>query len=121
MGVIYCLFSSSDGVPRYVGKTTREPDRRWKEHIACALNKDETGTLYDWIRDVLRRGNLVQYWVLQEDITPVELDTFESYWIGQFADLINCSPECNSSHSTLGLQIQTAIKEQIKREHRRKA
>jgi hypothetical protein len=115
VGCIYCLFASDDGIPRYVGKTTREPERRWKEHVARALDKSDEGRLCDWLRDVLRRGALVQFWVLQEDIAPVDLDTFEVYWMRQFANLFNDGRNGADEPTEIGRAITTSIQQALKR------
>jgi hypothetical protein len=56
--------------------------------VAAALEK-ESGPLYDWMRDVYRRDHDVLCHTLQEAITPMDLDLFERYWIGQFSGLLN--------------------------------
>jgi hypothetical protein len=88
MGEIYCLFSSEDGEPRYVGSTEFSSDKRWKRHLADALEK-RPGSLYDWIRDVSRRSQYVGYHVLQTNVIPAELKFYETYWISQFPNLLN--------------------------------
>jgi GIY-YIG catalytic domain len=89
MGYIYCLYSTADGIPRYVGQTRNVPARRRKQHLAASLDKSKTGRVNDWIRDVLRTGNMVEVYTIQEDVAPIDLDMFETYWIGQFPGLIN--------------------------------
>lgn len=88
MGEIYCLYSSEDGIPRYVGMTEWEAEKRWKKHLADALDLVD-GRLYDWMREVARRGYYVGYHVLQSGIIPAELDFYERYWMGQFTSLFN--------------------------------
>jgi hypothetical protein len=88
MGEIYCLYSSEDGVPRYVGGTEWSADKRWKKHLADALDLIP-GRLYDWMRDGARRGHYVGVHVLQTGVIPAELDFYERYWIGQFQGLLN--------------------------------
>ena len=89
MGFIYCLFSTEDGVPRYIGQTRGDVSRRHKHHLAAALDKDEKGAVCDWIRNVLRRERSIGIRVIQEDINPKDLDMFERYWIEQFPNLLN--------------------------------
>src|SRR5262245_10547915 len=89
MGIIYCLFSTEDGIPRYIGQTRGEAKKRHKHHLAAALDKKEKGRIYDWMREVLRKEHTVGIRVIQDDIAPIDLDTFESYWIEQFPNLIN--------------------------------
>lgn len=88
MGDIYCLYSSEDGMPRYVGMTEGEADKRWKKHITSALDLAH-GNLYDWIRSVVRQGNYVGVHVLQSGVIPADLALFEGYWISQFPELFN--------------------------------
>jgi len=88
VGDIYCLYSSQDGVPRYIGLTEGEADKRWKKHIASALDLTP-GQLYDWMRDVVRRNGYVGVHVLQFGVIPADLAFYEGYWISQFPDLFN--------------------------------
>ena len=88
MGDIYCLYSSQDGMPRYVGMTEGEVDKRWKKHLTLALDLAQ-GNLYDWIRSVVRHGQYVGVHVLQSGIIPADLALFEGYWISQFPELFN--------------------------------
>src|SRR5690349_10127968 len=85
---IYCLYSTEDGVPRYVGKADEKVSYRFKQHVSAALEK-EPGALYDWIRDVWRKGHDVAPFTLQEGIAPGDHAMFEKYWMTQFAGLIN--------------------------------
>lgn len=89
MSVVYCLYSSQDGLPRYVGRTEEVPERRLKRHIARALEEDDRSPLYNWMRDVFRGGHLVETHVLQHEIAPKELEMFEKYWMQQFPNLVN--------------------------------
>src|SRR5437868_5352653 len=88
MAEVYCLYSSEDGLPRYVGATEWNADKRWKKHLADALDL-VSGQLYDWMRDVSRRGNYVGVHTLQSGIIPADLEFYEHYWIGQFTQLFN--------------------------------
>ena len=88
MGEVYCLYSSRDGLPKYVGQTEWEADRRWKKHVTNALDL-VPGPLYDWMRDVARGGHYVGCHVLQSAIIPDELRFYERYWINQFPGLFN--------------------------------
>jgi hypothetical protein len=85
---VYCLYSTADGRPRYVGRASDKVSYRYNKHITAALEK-EPGALYDWIRDLWRDGNDVAVHTLQESITPKDLDLFEQYWINQFSNLFN--------------------------------
>jgi hypothetical protein len=107
MPYVYCLYSTQDGVPRYIGRTEGEPERRLNQHLARALEETDRSALYEWIRSVLRSGHLVDLHVLQQEIAPKELDMFEKYWISQFTNLVN-----TTYHGIKGNQ-STAIGEQI--------
>jgi hypothetical protein len=113
MGVIYCLFSTEDGTPRYVGQTRGDAARRLKQHLAAALDKEERGAVCDWIRDVLRRGGTIAVRVIQEDVPPMELDMFEAYWIEQFVGLLNSCTSSRRSCSPTAQKIVDAIRSEI--------
>jgi hypothetical protein len=85
---IYCLYSSADGIPRYVGPTEESADKAFKRHVTAALDM-EIGRLYDWIRAVWRAKREIGYHVLQTNVVPTELDFYQRYWINQFAGLLN--------------------------------
>lgn len=48
MSSVYCLYSTQDGIPQYIGKTEADPERRLKEHLARALEEDNRSPLYNW-------------------------------------------------------------------------
>jgi len=88
MGEIYCLYSTEDGVPRYVGGTEGIADKRWKKHVADALDL-VSGQLYDWMRNVNRDGYYVDFHVLQTRVISTEIEFYELYWKSQFTGLLN--------------------------------
>jgi hypothetical protein len=114
MGVIYCLFSTEDGMPRYVGQTRGDVAKRLEQHLAVALDKDEKGAVCDWIRGVLRRGGTVSVRPIQEDVAPMELEMFEAYWIEQFTGLLNKSAPNRSACSPTAQKIVDAIRSEIR-------
>lgn len=85
---VYCLYSTGDGIPRYVGKADDKVSYRFRQHVAAALEK-EPGPLYDWMRNVWRQGYDVSFFTLQEQIAPADHCMFEQYWIDQFEGLLN--------------------------------
>jgi hypothetical protein len=110
---IYCLYSTEDGVPRYVGRAGDKVSYRFNQHVTAALEK-EPGLLYDWIRDVWRTGHDVAVHTLQEKIVPNDVDMFEQYWIDQFANLLNVVGNRKLIKDTpIGLQVRAALKAQI--------
>lgn len=112
---IYCLYSTEDGVPRYVGKVDDKVSYRFKEHVTAALEQ-EPGALYDWMRDVWRSEFDVAAFTLQEGIVPKDHAMFEQYWIEQFAALLNVAGnEAGKQHSAVALQVIAAIREQLER------
>ena len=112
---IYCLYSTEDGVPRYIDKANDKVSYSFKQHIVAALEK-EPGDLNDWMRDVWRSGFDVAVYTLQESIAPADVDMFEQYWIGQFANLKNIgSRETPNKDSQIAGQVIAAILAQLQR------
>lgn len=110
---VYCLYSTADGVPRYVGRTDDKVSYRLKQHITAALEK-QPGVLYDWIRDVWRSGDDVGVFTLQDRVIPKDINMFEQYWIDQFADLLNVVGNRTDKHNTrTAEQVISAIKVQL--------
>jgi hypothetical protein len=110
MSYIYCLYSTEDGEPRYIGKTADKVSYRFRQHITAALEK-EPGALYDWIQEVWRRGHDVMFHTLQEEIIPKDEDMFEQYWVAQFAKLLNVIGNSRPTDDTqLGKQVTAALK-----------
>jgi hypothetical protein len=124
---IYCLYSTEDGEPRYVGRAGDRVSYRLRQHVTAALEK-EPGLLYDWMRDVYRRGHDVWVYTLQEGIVPKDLPMFEQYWIDQFMNLLNVvgnkdrlqnvadgrTSVAPRQDSPLAKQIKAAIREQLR-------
>ena len=112
---VYCLYSTEDGVPRYVGRADDKVSYRFKQHVTSALEK-EPGALHDWMRDVWRKEFDVGVYTLQEGIIPKDHAMFEQYWIDQFADLLNIAGNKPGKQvSATALQIIAAIREQLDR------
>lgn len=110
---IYCLYSTEDGVPRYVGRAADKVSYRFKQHVTAALEK-EPGTLYDWMRDVWRSDFDVLVHTLQEGIIPKDEALFEQYWIDQFSRLLNVAGNRTGKElSPVALQVIAALKTQI--------
>ena len=113
-GYIYCLYSTEDGGPRYVGRASDKVSYRFKQHIAAALEK-QPGALYDWMRDVWRRGFDVAVYTLQDEIIPKDFDMFEKYWIDQFSNLLNFIGNGGMTQdSPIGRQIKEAIQAHLR-------
>ena len=112
---VYCLYSTEDGAPRYVGKASDRVSYRFKQHVAAALEK-EPGPLYDWMRDVYRRDHDVLCHTLQEGIAPMDLDTFENYWIGQFGGLLNTlGNKAGTRDSAVAVQLKAHLRGELER------
>ncbi len=90
MSCIYCLYSTEDGRPRYVGQTTKPVGLRLAQHRREARRRRHH-PLHRWINDVADRGFQVRAHALQINVPPGSLNLFERYWMGQFARLINCA------------------------------
>lgn len=110
---VYCLYSTEDGVPRYVGRADDKVSYRFKQHITAALEK-EPGALYDWVRDVWRRGHDIGVFTLQEGIMPKDHAMFEQYWISQFEGLLNVvGNRPHDKKSPVARQVVAAIRAQL--------
>jgi hypothetical protein len=112
---VYCLYSTEDGVPRYVGRASDKVSYRFKQHVTAALEK-EGGALYDWMRDVWRSDFDVLVYTLQEGIIPKDEGMFEQYWIDQFATLLNVTGNrADKKVSPVAQQVITALRTQIEK------
>jgi hypothetical protein len=110
---VYCLYSTEDGRPRYVGKAIDKVSYRFRKHVADALDMTP-GPVNDWIREVWRRSHDVAFYTIQERIIPKDLTMFEQYWIDQFADLVNVAGNSPAkSSSSIANQIAAAIKKDL--------
>lgn len=114
MGEIYCLYSTADGQPRYVGQTEWTGGKRFKKHVTAALEMED-GALYDWMRKAWRQGRDIGFHVLQTDIVPVELDFYERYWMSHFPRLFNkrANERPPEKITDVGRQIVVAIKAKL--------
>jgi hypothetical protein len=110
---VYCLYSTENGVPRYVGRADDEVSYRFKQHITAALEM-EPGAVYYWIRDVWRQGHDIGVFTLQEGVMPRDHAMFEQYWIDQFADLFNVlGNRGDQANSVVAQQVISAIQAQL--------
>jgi hypothetical protein len=110
---VYCLYSTEDGIPRYVGKAADKVSYRFKQHVTAALEK-EPGALYDWMRDVWRSEFDVAVHTLQEGIIPKDENMFERYWIEQFSNLLNVAGNrATKEPSSVAQQVIAALRAQI--------
>ena len=110
---VYCLYSTEDGVPRYVGRAADKVSYRFKQHVTAALEK-EPGALYDWMRDVWRSDFDVLVHTLQEGIVPKDEAMFEKYWIDQFSSLLNVTGNREGKEaSPVAQQVINALWAQI--------
>ena len=82
---IYGLYSDSDGIIRYVGKSD-DPEHRLKRHI---YQKDESKTHKNyWIKKAIKENQKICYKILE----CVDFDIWqerEKHWISQFDNLVN--------------------------------
>ena len=112
---VYCLYSTKDGVPRYVGRAADKVSYRFKQHVTAALEK-EPGALYDWMRDVWRSDFDVAVYTLQEGVIPKDEGMFEQYWIDQFSSLVNVNGNrAGKQNSDTAKQVVAALRNQIER------
>ena len=119
-GLLYLLplFDGRWRTPLCAARAGDKVSYRFKQHIAAALEK-QPGALYDWIRDVWRRGFDIAVHTLQEGIVPKDLDMFERYWMDQFSDLLNVAGNNRPTQDTaVGSQVRAGLKAQL--QHTRK-
>jgi hypothetical protein len=114
MGEIYCLYSTSDAQPRYIGQTEGAADKHFKKHVTSALELTE-GSLYEWMRRVWRKDHDVGFHVLQTGIVPTDLAFYERYWTSQFPKLLNDRDSDASCDiiTDIGRRIVVAIKSKL--------
>jgi hypothetical protein len=113
LGFIYCLYSTQDGQPRFVGHTADRASHSFKQHITAALDK-EPGLLNEWIRDTWRAGFDVGMYVLQEEVAPTDLPMFQQYWSDHFRRILDQAVgDPKRVDSPVAKQIVAAIKAQL--------
>jgi hypothetical protein len=111
MSLIYCLYATDDGRPRYVGQTTKAADTRLAQHLAEARRGAATA-VGSWIRARLGGGFQIRGHILQAAIAPGDLDLFEHYWMSQFAGLLNADRRMSPAlvHSTVARAVIEFLK-----------
>lgn len=110
---IYSLYSTEDGVPRYIECTGDRVSYRFKQHVAAALDQ-APGPLYAWMHAVWRGGFDVEFYTLQEGVARVDEAMFEQYWIDQFTDLLNVgAADVAKTNSTIAAQIISVLKRRL--------
>jgi hypothetical protein len=107
---IYCLFSTADGRPRYVGQTTKTPPIRYYRHLGDAWRRRGT-PLHRWIRITEAQGFEIRAFVLQTNVAPGDLDLFERYWMAQFASLLNTGAGTpnTAADTAVAIAVQRAL------------
>jgi hypothetical protein len=108
LSCIYCLYSTADGRPRYVGQTTKPSFVRLSQHLLEARLKPVT-YLHNWIASQLSQGFEVRAHVLQSSVPPGDLNAYERYWMTQFAGLLNCRRDAPSVDTTIGVAVNRAL------------
>ena len=76
---VYGLYSTEDGVVRYIGQTTQSPKRRLIQHMAEAQRGDTRA--HRWMRKVVRNGHDVGVRVIE---SGCQWDEAERKWIAEF-------------------------------------
>lgn len=90
MGLIYCLYSTEDRRPRYIGQTTKPLEQRLAQHMGRKVPA-ATAPVYAWIRTVHQAGFRVGAYAIQPDVGYADLDRFERYWMAQLTGLLNAT------------------------------
>lgn len=97
---IYGLYSSDDGVIRYVGKTKYVLSKRLREHINGALLRGCKTYKDNWIRDVYKNGNEVEIKLIEECDDSI-WEEREKYWIKNIPSLTNLTEGGDGGHGNL--------------------
>jgi len=115
MGEIYGLYSTADGVVRYVGQTEYTARKILDLFVTKALDK-ELSSLYDWMRDAWRTEHDIRAYVLQDEVILADREMLEAYWIEQFGGLLNSKPPADAAWITtkIGQRIHEMIRSQLK-------
>ena len=85
---IYGLYSTEDGVIKYVGKTKYMLSKRLREHINGALLRGCKTYKDNWIRNVYSNGFKVDIRLIEECGDSI-WDEREKYWIKEYSGLTN--------------------------------
>ncbi len=113
MSFIYCLFSTENGVPRYVGQTCAAVGDRLNQHLRAASHRPQT-RLHRWIRTSQRRGFEIRAHLLQMAVHPAEMNLSEHYWRQQFAGLLNrVGRSDRRRHTSIGQTVERALRARL--------
>lgn len=80
---IYGLFSP-EGELRYIGKTVKPIRARFLEHIRPSCLDRETSYKNNWIKGLIKAGNLPYAQEIQQVASEKDLQAAEMYWISFF-------------------------------------
>jgi hypothetical protein len=109
MSFIYCLYSTENGVPRYVGQTCAAVGCRLNQHLRDASRQGRT-RLHRWIRTAQSRGFEVRVHLLQMAVHPADMNFYEHYWRQQFAGLLNRTGRSDRRrHTAVGEVVERAL------------
>lgn len=89
MGIIYCLYSTSNGKPRYIGKSTQALGSRYRQHEIDAADGDTKQPLHRWMRKEWLAGHDIRIHEIAYGITEEKLSFHEKGWMRNFEDLLN--------------------------------
>ena len=88
MRIIYCLYSTRDGKPRYVGETDQASQARLGKHEGDAkgdpYKKPELVGVHPWMRKEWFSGHDIEIFPI-----PSSEDANEEWWIMKFPNLLN--------------------------------
>lgn len=92
---VYGLYSTEDGIIRYVGQTIQSLNRRLHQHLADSKRVDYRS--YRWIRKVLRSGYEIKIAAIEEDCV---LGEAEKAWICYYKRITpNLTNVCEGGNS----------------------
>jgi hypothetical protein len=109
MSFVYCLYSTENGVPRYVGQTCAAVGDRLNQHFRDASRQGRS-KLHRWIRTAQSRGFEVRAHLLQVAVHPADMNFYEHYWRQQFAGLLNRTGRAERRrHTPVGEAVERAL------------
>lgn len=127
---IYALLDPRSTEIRYIGQTTRDPERRLTSHLWEAKNSRQSSYLFNWLNSLKVRPLLV----IIERVSPSRWEARERYWIKLWKNeghrLVNTTvggggfnPETRNrlSNAALGHPVKEETRRKISKAHKGKS
>lgn len=98
--LIYGLYSTDDGVIKYIGKTKYMLSKRLREHINGALKRNCKTHKDNWIRNVYSNGYKIVIELIEKCDDSI-WEEREKYWIKKYSNLTNLTDGGECGHGLL--------------------